>query len=817
MRRPGPPRQGRSATPSERPLALIAALLVCASCGSDLIEGVPGFGSDTVADASLSDGSGDTPPGEDGGASVDVPLPDLADSNSLSDTAADGDAAPTDVAVVNEDGSEVDEDTADLVDVDSSPGDTSVLDGSVLDGAVLDGAVLDGGVADVGSFDVASADSGDTTSSQCDDENDCTIDYFEDGVCKNTYAFGICCTANPMCDDGDACTEDLCADEKCVHIERCCESDVDCADGDGACTSERCVGGICSVLATGAQGCCNAAIWSASFDDGTLGGLTLFNAYLDVGWHLAEETEATSPPGALRYGIPFSPGYDTGIEHSGTASLPPLPLPAGVRVTLRFDLFLDVEVNTFYDILKVELIDATTGQELKLWEKSQAPLYYDWFPVEIDVSAFGGKVVVLRLRFDTVDVQFNEGTGIFVDNLRLEADCAPLTCQVSGDCDDGWPYSDELCLTVPGDASGSCTYVQSSTFCTSSSECDDAKPCTVNVCSGSECVYLPQANCCLADSECDDGNPCTTDDCSGLGGAFGGQCIYPLKFDCCLSAASCDDNNPCTADSCPGAGLPCTHELLPGCCGANADCDDGNACTTDLCGSGDCIHEPLCCSSDLGCDDEDPCTLDVCDDGQCDHLLEPVAACCLISPFAADFTGGNTNGFQVALDSNAADNVTWHPTTEQGISLFGALHAGAPVGTYDTGERVVIVARSGSLFVPVTAASELSFWIFLGNEWAYGLGSIGWDRFDLYLDFVDGADPPELLWTSASGSPVWWKEDVVTGQPTGPTWTQVRDIDLAAYRGRSVRLELRFDSIDEEQNAFEGVYIDDLFVFSTCD
>jgi hypothetical protein len=127
-----------------------------------------------------------------------------------------------------------------------------------------------------------------------------------------------------------------------------------------------------------------------------------------------------------------------------------------------------------------------------------------------------------------------------------------------------------------------------------------------------------------------------------------------------------------------------------------------------------------------------------------------------------------------------------------------------------------IDARSSSKLVE-SAASELSFWVFLGNEWSYGLGSIEWDRLDVYLDYDDGPEPSELLWSSAAGSPVWWTADPATGTPTAPAWTHVEDIDLAAYRGRAVRLELRFDTIDEEQNAFEGAYVDDVFVFSTCD
>ena len=46
-------------------------------------------------------------------------------------------------------------------------------------------------------------------------------------------------------------------------------------------------------------------------------------------------------------------------------------------------------------------------------------------------------------------------------------------------------------------------------------DCDDADPCTSNICEANACLDPKDVEgCCVADEECDDANPCTTNACA---------------------------------------------------------------------------------------------------------------------------------------------------------------------------------------------------------------------------------------------------------------------------------------------------------------
>jgi len=152
--------------------------------------------------------------------------------------------------------------------------------------------------------------------------------------------------------------------------------------------------------------------------------------------------------------------------------------------------------------------------------------------------------------------------------------------------------------------------------------CDDANPCTTDVCKPDtgECVHG------FNTAPCEDGNLCTKDDvCDGAGHCIPGTPV------------TCDDSNLCTADLCdptvgcvfqPIDGLPCDDgnqctvgdRCLGGACTPTgvAHCDDGKVCTTDSCDPArGCVFEPL--AAGTPCDDGNRCsTRDYCDsNGTC--------------------------------------------------------------------------------------------------------------------------------------------------------------------------------------------------------
>ena len=123
---------------------------------------------------------------------------------------------------------------------------------------------------------------------------------------------------------------------------------------------------------------------------------------------------------------------------------------------------------------------------------------------------------------------------------------------------------------MPADAAADVTLVT----CTDMDGCDDANPCTTDVCdSAAGCLHTNNA------ADCDaDGSACTAGDACTAGACKAGP------------AASCDDGNVCTTDACiPAKG--CVN--LPG--PVTASCDtDGLPCTEEACsGSGECSYKGL--------------------------------------------------------------------------------------------------------------------------------------------------------------------------------------------------------------------------------
>ncbi|MCO4760778.1 MAG: hypothetical protein KC502_04695, partial [Myxococcales bacterium] len=116
-------------------------------------------------------------------------------------------------------------------------------------------------------------------------------------------------------------------------------------------------------------------------------------------------------------------GYDDKAKVGGEAWSPVLDLTAvaGKNVTLWFKTWNDVgDSGNNWDKRFVEVTDnafvkvqETQMANAKNWKKG-------WIWAFVDLSEFAGKKVRLRLRFDSVDAQFNTGTGWFVDDMIID-------------------------------------------------------------------------------------------------------------------------------------------------------------------------------------------------------------------------------------------------------------------------------------------------------------------------------------------------------------------------------------------------------------
>lgn len=757
----------------------------------DLGSDVGGFDDTWEPDAALDDLGGG-----DGEEPIDVPM----------------DSSAPDLPDLTDEGGDAGEDVGDDAE--------EVADGDLSDALEDTAPEVSDAAADVApDGDVADAD---TVSGPCDDDDPCTDDIeLTDGGCSNPWILGKCCLANPMCDDGDPCTTDSCVPNPdddtyglCLHDAACCSTDADCDDGNG-CTVTSCAGGICVATPTGDEGCCLEQLLLNSFDEKTLGGVTVSNVHDEVGWHLSEGVEANSGLGSLWYGDPLVESYDNGLANAGIVYLPAVTLPAGVRTLFSFDIWADVEPGLNYDVLEWELQDLDTGETLIIWNKQELYGYATWLNYALNLSAFAGRHVRLVMSFDTVNEQSNDGKGVFLDNLQIVSTCMPTTCTSPGQCDDGLGATLDSCAIAAGETEGICAYTPSSLYCVGSYECFDAEPCTSDVCSGNQCVYPTKSNCCLSDSECDDGNPCTANDCIGASASDGGFCNFVSLPGCCIVDSQCNDGNPCTTDSCPEQGGQCSNVPIEGCCQVNGDCDDGEPCTEDLCNAGTCTATNLCCGSDDACDDGDPlCTVDTCVDGVCQFSYEPQGGCCTTTPLLATYSGGGWDGFSVYQDSDPTDGIGWFAVPNKGHSPGGALHFGdLGDGTYDTGNPVDATAVSPVVSVPASSVVLLSFWIYLDNEYANGLGSLQWDRVRVSVLDID-EETTQVVWDSAAAEPQWWAG--APDAPMGPKWTEVSGLDLSDFKGRKIRLLISFDSVDADANAFEGVYVDDIVLLATC-
>lgn len=93
-----------------------------------------------------------------------------------------------------------------------------------------------------------------SSAASCNDNNPCTTDDCQQGVCVNTPAAG-CCQSAAECDDGDPCTADSCSGHACQHstVTGCCKDASQCDDGT-ACTEDSCDANVCQHKALAA--CC---------------------------------------------------------------------------------------------------------------------------------------------------------------------------------------------------------------------------------------------------------------------------------------------------------------------------------------------------------------------------------------------------------------------------------------------------------------------------------------------------------------------------------------------------------------------------------
>jgi hypothetical protein len=390
----------------------------------------------------------------------------------------------------------------------------------------------------------------------CDQAGDCQTATCVANQCFYEDVVG-CCTANGDCDDGNPCTVNTCSNQQCVasSVPNCCTSDAQCVDAD-TCTVDSCQNNQCQNTLD--PGCCNDVLFAAQNFNSGLPGFTQTGTS-EAKWQPSTE-KSVSPTGSWWFGNAATGTLEGETPSVGTTTTQWLGLPTGKNILLTFYLYLDVETSPNFDKVTLRLL-SSGGTDTILWDKSAIADddYQQWVLVKVNLTAYAGEKIQLTWGVDTVDTLFNDGEGVFIDDLKFIDSC--------------------------DDLAGVCVF---------DGECSDGQACTTDSCSDGACQFTNIPDCCTANSQCNDNYICTSDSCGA-----DNECLFQKKEGCCQFDGECDDGNPCTTDACIGS--VCMSELIQGsgCCTADAECNDNDSCTKESCVANQCVYEadtgPNCC------------------------------------------------------------------------------------------------------------------------------------------------------------------------------------------------------------------------------
>ena len=618
----------------------------------------------------------------------------------------------------------------------------------------------------------------------CDDGYECTAD---------SCVYGQGCLNEPTpgepCDDGDICTEaDICQDDGscagemipgCCHDAGDCPSEYacnvgacvdnwcvygakDCDDGN-ECTADVCEDGDCDNLPLGEDG---AVIYSEAFDGGPHG----WTAWIgddatteEVYWSVRSERSYTAP-NSLYGGNPEEFSYDFG-EVDAWAASPWIQLPDEVSMTLSFKYLADFDENTFtWDWVDVYVevqgdAPAKVGTRIYASTSGLEPSWADWSVSGNTMNPFSGDEVRVLLRFATVDGLYNDGEGIYVDDVAITAGQKKGCCEFDSDCFDTDLCTEDLCdetwHCISEEVFGSYFW---ETFP------GEVMPAGWSMTSTNPLLtWSVQAFRSVSTRySLYGGNPGTQTYDHGAGSFAAVSPVVPLKnaiapvlrFN--LFADFADTS--CSADVFQaillvwsGGGLPVPVPIFQNCDGTggafelvevdlsdytgsmvqlrfrvtvdNEKNDGEGVYVDDIRFDEEGVEDPGCCEKNDDCDDGDECTTDVCDGqegaGICFYLPLPVVE--------DDFDDGDTAGWTITPGSQT---VTWFVTDSDAYSDPFSLQASNKLGTVtgygntiaDSPPINIVPAGVGPLVVEyyrAMAGGGMSWWNYLQVQWQY--------------------------------------------------------------------------------------------------
>ena len=704
----------------------------------------------------------------------------------------------------------------------------------------------------------------------CDDNNPCT-----DDVCDPKTG---ACSATPSadggaCDDGDKCsTADACKAGKCLGLTKTCNDGQPCtadlcnastgactntklADGgacdDGnACTGgEKCAAGKCG---GGKEICAFKTVWSDNIDCAKAADWKAEPAVGEpaVGWHV-DGTPAAVVPKTGKCTVNFNNGkdYDDGKQVQGQVVRSGIKVPEGDHVRLTFQSYHDVEDSTTYDNRYLDLSSDGFVTKVQTLKMNNDATDKKWLAATLDLDAWQGRTISLRLRFDSVDDEFNTGAGWFLDDFVIEVGSAPGSCQgrcgqadaaASCQCDDKCTAAGNCCAD----------YKSICTGCTADVGCDDGNVCSIDSChkqtgicsskpatdgigcnDGSACTdkdACAAGTCKGAPLSCDDGNDCTWDFCNKLSGCAHSQAVGGCDDgdpcttkDVCKAGkcgggpAKCDDGNSCTKDICDAKSGACKQEGLSdgtacddgdvctsfdtctaGKCGAGKPkCDDGNPCTTDSCDAKTGACKNTAAKDGSACNDGNSCTVaTVCTKGQCVGKEVCTYAALLQDSFECDKNGGWT-----AVPLNKEPELGWHidgtanPPGYKSDKCSLNFNNGKD---FANGSASAIGnVTSPAIALPASGHARMTVWSYHGVE--SGSDSNEYDHRRILVS-DDGFKSSLQSWR-------------LDNKINIKGWEKIT-IQLGSWIGKKVQVRFDFDSADSAYNTGAGWFIDDFMV-----
>ncbi|MCW1297714.1 MAG: DNRLRE domain-containing protein, partial [Candidatus Parvarchaeota archaeon] len=154
-------------------------------------------------------------------------------------------------------------------------------------------------------------------------------------------------------------------------------------------------------------------------------------------WHITEY-RSHSPTHSWAYNKESDHNYDTGFENSGELISKDIIL--GDNSQLTFWSYENTEKLSPYDAREVYVNDGSGW--VKVWTSTGPE--DQWRQVTIDLSAYTGKNVKIKFRFDTIDSLFNNYEGWYVDDIEITniKNCdywvSDKVTTITLDCDDSW-------------------------------------------------------------------------------------------------------------------------------------------------------------------------------------------------------------------------------------------------------------------------------------------------------------------------------------------------------------------------------------------